>query len=377
MRLLVCAIVTAALAAPASAVAWSWPVGGPVLRHFSFGADPYAAGQHRGIDIGAPTGARVIAPAAGTVSFAGSVPRGGKTVTLQTQDGYAVTLVHLGSYSVGRGDAVAEGDAVGTVGPSGVTELAVPYVYLGIRVSAEAQGYRDPLLFLPPRDASPLLPPSDASPPEAPATAPAAAPPASAPGSTAPAAAAPPGAPLPVVAPAATASAGQASAASDAIDVTSGVAESASSASGAARATESRMRRPNRATDAPRVASRTRPAAALNRANGRPGAVASLRARTSRALRAGSIAAPSAGKAVGRSSARLARTPRRQSTLEHGRGLGADARARGRPRGESGGGASRLLDLIALAAGVLVAALVAAPVRRCAAAAGASRSPFV
>ena len=33
--------------------AWAWPVDGPVLRPFLFGGNPYAAGQHRGIDIGA------------------------------------------------------------------------------------------------------------------------------------------------------------------------------------------------------------------------------------------------------------------------------------------------------------------------------------
>ena len=39
------------------ALAWTWPVDGPVLRPFVLGDDPYAAGQHRGIDIGATAGA--------------------------------------------------------------------------------------------------------------------------------------------------------------------------------------------------------------------------------------------------------------------------------------------------------------------------------
>jgi hypothetical protein len=39
--------------APA-AYAWSWPVQGPVLQPFAYDeAHPYAAGQHRGVDIGA------------------------------------------------------------------------------------------------------------------------------------------------------------------------------------------------------------------------------------------------------------------------------------------------------------------------------------
>ena len=148
MRLL--ALAAIALIAPASALGWTWPVTGPVLTAFSFDpGHPYAAGQHRGIDIGADTGAPVVAPVAGTVSFAGSVPGGGQTVTIRTGDGYSVTLVHLGSFGVRRGVTVREGDPVGTVGPSGVPELDVPYVYLGIRRTSDDQGYLDPLLFLP------------------------------------------------------------------------------------------------------------------------------------------------------------------------------------------------------------------------------------
>src|SRR5919108_86524 len=56
------------------ALAWTWPVDGPVLRPFVLGDDPYAAGQHRGIDVGAAAGSPVRAPAAGAVSFSGWVP---------------------------------------------------------------------------------------------------------------------------------------------------------------------------------------------------------------------------------------------------------------------------------------------------------------
>ena len=72
-------------------------------------------------------------PPPGTVSFAGSVPTNGKSVTIETADGYSVTLTHLGSIGVAKGATVAEQDAVGTVGPSGTPEEAGPYVHLGIR----------------------------------------------------------------------------------------------------------------------------------------------------------------------------------------------------------------------------------------------------
>jgi hypothetical protein len=144
-------VVFAFLVGAAPASAWTWPVEGPVMQQFSFGGDPYAGGQHRGIDVGAASNAPVRAPAAGLVSFAGSVPGGGLTVTIRTDDGYAVTLVHLGTVAVGRGQQVLEGDVVGAVGPSGEAEQASPYVHLGIRVAADEHGYVDPLTVLPAR----------------------------------------------------------------------------------------------------------------------------------------------------------------------------------------------------------------------------------
>ena len=146
------------------ALAWTWPADGPVLRPFVLGDDPYAAEQHRGVDVAAPTGGLVLAPASGTVSFAGTVPGGGRTVTIQTADGYAVTLVHLGAVAVARGQAVVEGDGVGTAGRSGEPEHAESYVHLGVRVTADPNGYVDPLWLLPSRQAPP--PPSPVPPAE-------------------------------------------------------------------------------------------------------------------------------------------------------------------------------------------------------------------
>jgi hypothetical protein len=135
-----------------AAFAWSRPVEGAVLQPFSYdAAHPYASGQHRGIDIGADSaGETVVAPAAGTISFAGTVPTNGKSVTIETADGYSVTLTHLGSIVVAKGGTVAEQDPVGTVGPSGTAEEDVPYVHLGIRITADPDGYLDPSSFLPP-----------------------------------------------------------------------------------------------------------------------------------------------------------------------------------------------------------------------------------
>ena len=170
MRRTLIAVFAAALVIVPSAEAWTWPVQGPVLQKFVFGDDPYAAGQHRGIDIGAPSGATVLAPASGTVSFVGTVPVSGRTLTIQTPDGYSVTLTHLGSTSARRGETVAEESVVGTIGPSGEVEHDVPYVHLGIRRSEDPNGYLDPLRFLPalpeaPAESAPAPTPVRASPP--------------------------------------------------------------------------------------------------------------------------------------------------------------------------------------------------------------------
>jgi hypothetical protein len=162
--LLLGAVAALGLVFSPGAAAWAWPVDGPVLRPFVFGGDPYLAGQHRGIDIGAEAGASVGAPAGGVVSFAGTVPGGGAALTIRTGDGYSVTLVHLGSIGAIRGTVVEEGATVGAVGPSGDAEWPQPYLHLGVRVTAEPEGYVDPLGLLPPRQAPLPAPAEDGQP---------------------------------------------------------------------------------------------------------------------------------------------------------------------------------------------------------------------
>src|SRR5262249_59635848 len=128
---------------------------------------------------------RIKAPAGGVVTFTGTVPGSGKSVTILTPDGWSVTLTQLGSIGVTKGAAVAEGDGVGMIGPSGDPEVSGPYVQLGVRHADQDQGYVDPIGLLPPRaadpgPAAPAAEPVQASPSaaatSAPSPAPAAAP---------------------------------------------------------------------------------------------------------------------------------------------------------------------------------------------------------
>jgi hypothetical protein len=181
----VAVLAAAALMQAPTAAGWSWPVDGPVLRPFVFGDDPYAGGQHRGIDIGARPETPVKAASAGTVSFAGTVPSGGRTVTVQSAGGLSVTYLELGAIRVARGAEVVEGDPIGTVGPAA-------HVHLGVRITADPHGYLDPLRFLPARVEAPAqADPVEVAPPAAAQPDPAAEP------SAADAAAADPDAPPP------------------------------------------------------------------------------------------------------------------------------------------------------------------------------------
>src|SRR4051812_111840 len=139
------------LALAPAARAWTWPASGAVLRPFSLGDDPYLGGQHRGIDIGGKEGESVLAPRAGAVSFAGRLPASGLTVTIRTDDGYSVTLVHLGSVVVKRNAVLQEGDPIGALAASRNTEWPVPYVHPGAPAPSDPTGSLAPLASPPPR----------------------------------------------------------------------------------------------------------------------------------------------------------------------------------------------------------------------------------
>lgn len=147
--------------APARADGWRWPVRGPLLERFHYGADPFAAGHHRGIDIGAAAGAPVRSACAGRVTFTGDLPRAGRTVSVAC-GGFAVTYLHLASVSVRRGTGVSPGARLGAVGASGLAPGAAPRLYFGVRRRGRRFAYVDPLSLLAAdggREPVPLLPP--------------------------------------------------------------------------------------------------------------------------------------------------------------------------------------------------------------------------
>ena len=147
---------------------WVWPLRGQVITTYRNVDDPYAGGQHRGIDIGGPVGARVVAAAGGEVRFAGTAGASGLTLSVRTPDGFDTSYLHLSSFSVREGELVSPGDALGAVGLTGSRSASEPHLHFGVREAGTRHAYRNPLDFLPP----PEVPPAPDSPHAAPSPAP-------------------------------------------------------------------------------------------------------------------------------------------------------------------------------------------------------------
>jgi murein DD-endopeptidase MepM/ murein hydrolase activator NlpD len=129
------------------------PVTGPLVRGFDARAGPYGPG-HRGIDIAAPVGELVGAPAAGRVVFAGPVA-GVTWVTLEVAPGVLVTLGPLLD-PVATATRVRSRAPVGRIGPGHAATPAAPAaLHLSVRVDGV---YVDPLVYLVDRPRPRLVP---------------------------------------------------------------------------------------------------------------------------------------------------------------------------------------------------------------------------
>jgi murein DD-endopeptidase MepM/ murein hydrolase activator NlpD len=139
-------------AMPASASGtWTWPVVGPIIRGFDPPDSPYGSG-HRGIDIAAPAGTIVRAPAPGVVSFAGSVG-GHLFVTIDHGGGLLSTASFLSERLVRKGDTVIQGQPIGRSGSGHPGDLQAN-LHFGVRLGGT---YVDPLDYLTPASVVDLI----------------------------------------------------------------------------------------------------------------------------------------------------------------------------------------------------------------------------
>jgi len=75
--------------------------------------------KHPGVDIAAPEGTPIVAPAAGKVTFAGWANTAGNLVELVTQDGHKHRFMHMSKIVATAGSQVKAGDTLGLVGNTG------------------------------------------------------------------------------------------------------------------------------------------------------------------------------------------------------------------------------------------------------------------
>lgn len=140
-----------AIAGGTPAGTWAWPVVGPVIRDFDPPTDPYGSG-HRGIDVAAAAGTPILAPEAGTVSFAGKV--GGELfITLDHGGGLQSTYSWISATLVHKGDVVARGSQIGLTGQGHPGSL-VPHLHFGVKLDG---AYVDPMDYLSPAPIASLI----------------------------------------------------------------------------------------------------------------------------------------------------------------------------------------------------------------------------
>jgi murein DD-endopeptidase MepM/ murein hydrolase activator NlpD len=140
-------------AATARPQEWSWPVAPPhaIVAPYRVPATRYSAG-HRGIDIAAVPGETIVAPADGTVHFAGIVVD--RPVLSVRHAGGFISSYEPVTTTLVAGDRVLLGDEIGTL------DLATRHcisgcLHFGVRLDGE---YVSPLLLLEGLPRSILLP---------------------------------------------------------------------------------------------------------------------------------------------------------------------------------------------------------------------------
>ena len=111
------------------------PVHGWFMSGFGYRLDPFTGRvkMHEGLDIAAPTGTPIIAPADGTVSFVGERHGFGLTIELNHGYGYATLYAHCQRIKTQLGDNVKRGEVIAYVGNTG--KSTGPHLHYEVHVS--------------------------------------------------------------------------------------------------------------------------------------------------------------------------------------------------------------------------------------------------
>lgn len=127
-----------------------WPVEGQVSGLFGrrrvFNGQPRR--PHSGMDIAAPTGTEIHAPAAGVIRDTGDYFFNGNTVFIDHGQGLVTMFCHMDQIDVIAGQIIQQGGVIGTVGMTG--RVTGPHLHLGVSLNDQRV---EPRLFFPERRA--------------------------------------------------------------------------------------------------------------------------------------------------------------------------------------------------------------------------------
>ena len=112
-----------------------WPVRGHISSHYGNRMDPFNGDRelHRGVDIAALYGSRVLAPADGIVIYAQRKSAYGNLIVVDHGNGLTTRHGHLSRFSVRVGDKVLKSDIIGFVGSTG--RSTAPHLHYEVRLN--------------------------------------------------------------------------------------------------------------------------------------------------------------------------------------------------------------------------------------------------